>query len=102
MAQTYCIPEGTNRWQYISDFSTTGGIENISNHNSGFSEGGYGDFTNLVVEQEIGSEIEFSVSYRQPSGFRIWVDWNQDGVFDPINEVVYMSDAISANQTGSF
>src|SRR5699024_7974054 len=43
--ECYCIPEGTNSSYYINNFSTTGGEENIENLNSGFSEGGYGDFT---------------------------------------------------------
>src|SRR5690625_4315735 len=69
----YCIPEGTNSGRYINDFSTTEGIDNIYNLASGFSDGGYGDFTSThLVSQKQGSSVDFSSSIiGGTAGFRI-------------------------------
>ena len=100
----YCIPEGTDSSRYISNFSTTGGVDNISNLESGFSDGGYGDFFDTHGASQIQGE---SVSFESTveggtAGFRIWVDWNQDGTFDPSEEVAYSSNGYSSSHTGSF
>lgn len=100
----YCVPEGTNDGRYIDNFSTTGGAENISNLSSGFSTGGYGDFTAThTVTQSPGETIAFSADVvGGTAGFRIWVDWNQDGTFDVNNEVTYISNGYSSSPAGSF
>lgn len=101
---SYCTPEGTNSTRYIDDFSTTGGTQNISNMDSGFSTDGYGDFTAThTVEQIIGQSVSFSAEVKGgTAGFRIWVDWNQDGVFDTTEEVAYNSTGYLSVHTGSF
>src|SRR5690554_6286699 len=100
----YCIPEGTNSGRYINNFSTTSGSENISNMGSGFSPDGYGDFYDThTVAQAQGEDVEFEVDIvGGTAGFRVWVDWNQDGVFDTTEEVAYASSGYSTNHTGSF
>ncbi len=99
----YCVPEGTNSARYINNFSTTSGSQNISNLNSGFSTGGYADFTSLTVEQGLGGAINFSVNVEGgTAGLRIWIDWNQDGLFDVTNEVAYQSTGYSSTPSGSF
>ncbi|WP_271423591.1 GEVED domain-containing protein [Aequorivita sinensis] len=101
---TYCIPEGTNDTRFIDNFSTTGGSENVSNMASGFSPAGYGDFYDThTVAQELGGEVEFAVDVEGgTAGFRIWVDWNQDGVFDTTTEVVYNSTSYETSHAGAF
>src|SRR5690606_22388975 len=98
------IPEGTNSGRYINDFSTTEGIDNISNLASGFSDGGYGDFTSPhLVSQKQGSSVDFrSSSIGGTAGVRIWVDWSQEGEFDATEEVAYSSSGCLATHTGSF
>src|SRR5690554_6736153 len=100
----YCIPEGTNSGRYINNFSTTSGSENISNMGSGFSPDGYGDFYDThTVAQAQGEDVEFEVDIvGGTAGFRVWVDWNQDGVFDTTEEVAYASSGYSTNHIGSF
>src|SRR5690554_2161451 len=99
----YCVPSATTTSKYINNFSTTGGTQNITNNGSGSSTGGYGDFTHLLVEQEQSSIVNFSSSFvGGTAGFRIWVDWNQDGVFDPNTEVAYNSTSYSSPHSGSF
>src|SRR5690606_28583085 len=99
----YCIPSGTNPTYYVSGFSTTNGVENITNAASGLSIGGYGDFTDMTVSQVQTQSVNFSGTFSSgTAGFRIWVDWNQDGYFDAANEVVYNSSSYSTSWSGSF
>src|SRR5690625_2437811 len=101
-SECYCTPEGTNSSRFINNFSTTDAIDNISNLNSGFSTGGYGDFTDMVLSQENTGEVSFEVDIEGgTAGFRIWVDWNQDGHFSS-DEVVYQSSGYSSSHSGSF
>src|SRR5699024_8976310 len=90
--ECYCEPEGTNSSRYVNNFNAIGdGVQYINNQGSGFSDGGYGDFTNMVVSANADSEINFETDIvGGTAGFRIWVDWNNDGIFDP-EEVVYQS-----------
>ena len=104
--ECYCVPVGANSYYYIKDFSTTGGTTaNISNLDSGLSPGGYGNFFHThTVSREIGGTVNFDAKYGGSNafGFRIWVDWNQDGFFDPDTELAYNSTAYSNAHTGSF
>lgn len=95
-SECYCTPGGTNSTYLINDFSTTGGTtSNITNLGTGYSPDGYGNFYDShSVTQDIGGAVDFEAVFA-PSGytygFRIWVDWNQDGVFDPVTEVAWNS-----------
>ncbi|HTO39188.1 MAG TPA: GEVED domain-containing protein [Brumimicrobium sp.] len=101
-SECYCIPVGTNSSRFINNFSTTQGIQNVSNLNSGFSTGGYGDFTTMIVEQVQSGTIDFTGNISGGSaGFKIWVDWNQDGTFES-TEVAYQSSGYSTSPGGSF
>lgn len=103
-SECYCTPEGVTPGRYIDNFSTTNGVENISNLESGFSPSGYGDFYDThTLSQVTGETVDFTVSIvGGTAGFRIWVDWNQDGSFDIDEEVAYNSTSYSASHTGSF
>lgn len=88
----YCTPAynyGCSYGDQIENFSTTGGTTNITNNGSGCSPGAYQYFSQTVSQLQGGS-INFTVQ-SAPSwaeGFRIWVDWNQDGdFFDPGEDV---------------
>ncbi|MBW7867141.1 MAG: T9SS type A sorting domain-containing protein [Brumimicrobium sp.] len=101
--QCYCIPGGTSTSYYINDFSTTGGVQNISNLNTGSDPGGYGDYTATdTVSQNFNQTVNFSAAYGGGTfGTKIWVDWNQDGQFD-VNEIAFASNSYVTSQTGSF
>src|SRR5699024_9194709 len=60
-SECYCTPEGINPTRYINNFTTTGGIENITNIDSSYSSNGYGDFTEMVLEIDPGEEVNFEV-----------------------------------------
>ncbi|HLV41754.1 MAG TPA: GEVED domain-containing protein [Brumimicrobium sp.] len=101
-AQTYCEPDANNSSYYINNFSTTGGIQNITNNSTGFSTGGHGVFTGMTAEQSPSGTVNFSVNLVGGTfGFRIWIDWNQNGVFET-SEIVYSSTGYSSSHTGSF
>ena len=99
----YCISTGSLNTEYINDFSTTGGIANITNNSSGYSATGYGNFTAKIVSQQPYGTVNFSSAYIGGTfGFNIWVDWNNDLDFDDISEKVYGSAGYNAANTGSF
>lgn len=102
MSAQYCVPEATNSARFINNFSTTNGEENISNLDSGFSADGYGDFYEThTLSKSLNQSVDFSVDIiGGTAGFRIWVDWNQDGVFEE-EEVAFSSTSYKANHTGT-
>lgn len=98
----YCIPGGSSASYYINNFSTTGGAANITNNGSGYSTGGYGDFTGQSVSQVQNSSVNFSAAFVGGTfGFAIWVDWNQNGTFEA-GERVFVSTGYANSATGSF
>jgi len=86
----YCVPSGTSSSSYIDSFSTTGGATNITNNSSGFSTGNYGDFSSsMSVSLAQDQAFNFNITIVGGTvGSAIWIDWNQDFIFD-ISEVAY-------------
>ncbi|HAB28760.1 MAG TPA: hypothetical protein DCE27_14500, partial [Xanthomarina gelatinilytica] len=87
----YCIPTGTSSSSYIDNFTTTGAAGmNIDNSASGFATGNYGDYYSThYVELASDQNFDFSVGIVGGTvGAAIWIDWNNDFVFD-LSEVVY-------------
>ncbi|HRF82224.1 MAG TPA: GEVED domain-containing protein, partial [Flavobacteriales bacterium] len=79
----YCVPTVTNAGDYISGFSTTGAIGNITNPTGAASPGNYGDFTAQTVSAADGATFNYSLSYvGGTNGIRVWVDWNNNLVFE--------------------
>lgn len=103
----YCEFQGTDPDYYINNFSTTGGAtSNISNLNSGISPNGYEDATTMTVSQfEGGPNVNFTVNFGVQSwytfGFGIWVDWNNNLVFES-NEQMFQSNGYEDNFSGEF
>ncbi|MBS1777328.1 MAG: immunoglobulin domain-containing protein, partial [Bacteroidetes bacterium] len=95
----YCLPTysvACSSDDYINNFSTTLGLSNITNNNTGCNGAAPNNFTffsSMVVSQVQGQSFNFSVqsgsSWSQ--GFRIWVDWNQNGTFGDPGEAVWVS-----------
>lgn len=103
-AQNYCIPAAVNNWGGINDFTTTNGVTNISNLNSGYSAGGYGNFTTIGgVSQIQGGNVDFDMQWTDVDtyGSRIWVDWDHNGIFDPVTEVAFQSSGYVGSQQGT-
>ena len=92
---SYCIPTNTySTSYYISGVTTTGGIANISNTPTGFSQ--YTDYTSLFVSQLPGSS--FTLNATHPSStyaYSVWVDWNNDSDFNDAGENVLSTSYLS-------
>ncbi|WP_256371351.1 GEVED domain-containing protein, partial [Flavobacterium sp. H122] len=98
----FCSSTSTNSSNYINNFSTTYGTANISNPASGYSSGGYGNFTAKTVSQTASGTVFFSSSISGgASGFSIWIDWNDDLDFTDTDESVYTSGDYVTTATGS-
>lgn len=101
----YCKPSSSSSAYFINNFSTTGGVTNITNNGSGYSTGGYGNFTSQSVSQYANSAINFSITGdgggTYTYGFAIWVDWNNNGTFET-GEQMYVTSGYATSTTGSF
>src|SRR5690554_2470368 len=86
----YCLPSASGTATYIDNFTTSNGSTNISNLASGHTAGGYFDGTAQAVSSyELGS-FDFNAEIVGGSaGFAIWIDWNNDLVFDDVTEKVF-------------
>jgi gliding motility-associated-like protein len=90
---------------FINDFNTTGANVNITNNNSGCNPtGGPTNYYNYSCQhyiqvtpgQTITCNIRSGITYAQ--GFAMWVDWNQDNVFqNPGERVDATSNVPNAN-----
>lgn len=86
----YCAAtNSSNTTYYISGITTTGGVANINNTPTGFTAGGYANYTAMVVSQDAG--LSFNITATHPSstyGYTVWVDWNNDLDFSDASETV--------------
>lgn len=101
-----CIPTYSDlcsSGDFINNFSTTGGSTNITNNGTGCNgqANNYIMYPSQVVTVTPGSSFNVSMqsgaSWGQ--GYRIWVDWNGNGVFTDANEDAYNS---GSSGTGVF
>jgi len=99
----YCLPSSSTNSTYINNFSTTGGTTNISNLASGYTVGGYQDnFASPPVTQIPGSTFNFTAAIVGGTvGAAIWIDWNNNLVFDSGERVFNTSGYGSGPFTGS-
>src|SRR5690606_11933166 len=104
--QCYCTPATTSSTYYINNVVTTGAAMDLNNTSSGYSPGGYGDYTGTdtlrVIENgAFDFNITFGSSASYTFGVKIWVDWNMNGNFNDPGEVVYASSAYSSVHAGT-
>ena len=87
----YCTPTiGTvGTTYYIDSFYTTGGSTNITNNSTGPSTGGFADYTasyQLIAERN--DSVTFRIGRASGTyGYAVWVDWNQDGLYDTTEQM---------------
>lgn len=92
----YCMPSSSSASTYVDNFSTSNGATNISNLSSGFTNSGYSDMTTLFVESYETGSFDFNAEIvGGTAGFSIWIDWNNDLVFDDLTEKVYNTTSYS-------
>ncbi len=101
----YCTPTSTTGTNYyISSFSTTNGLTNITNNATG--SGSYNQYLGQSASALMGNTVNFSLTTNSQFVYRaIYIDWNQDGAFDEVTEKVYTgnySTVTGTAVTGSF
>ncbi|RYD57348.1 MAG: T9SS type A sorting domain-containing protein [Sphingobacteriales bacterium] len=102
-AQTYCTPTSTSIYgDYISSFSTTGAVGNITNN--GTSGSSYVYYPSQTMTAILGTTINFSVSFTYTQYINIWIDLNQNGSFADAGENLRTSTSkmTSSPGTGTF
>ncbi len=91
----YCTPSSSSSSTYVDNFITIGGSVNISNLATGFATGGYLDATAThYVESYPNGSFDFNAEIVGGTvGFSIWIDWNNDLVFDNSTEKFFNTTA---------
>src|SRR5690606_8950828 len=83
----YCQVSTTFTWDYTSSFSTTGAVQNVNYSADTQPAGSYSNQTAQVIEQAQGLSFDFSTAYNSGEHrINIWVDWNNDMLFDNSEE----------------
>ncbi|MGG5576277.1 MBG domain-containing protein [Myroides sp. C15-4] len=78
----YCETSVTDSTYYkIKGVKTTGGLTNIENLNNGIRSV-YTNYSDMKVSQVAGGQITYSVDIQDFTLLKIWIDLNQDFVFD--------------------
>lgn len=90
----YCPPTysfSCSNGDFVNNFSTTGAISNVSYLTSGCNNTGnsynYYQSQTIIVNKASSFTIHYQGSGAYAEGFKIWIDYNQDGVFD-LSEMV--------------
>ena len=101
----YCIPSSSSSsTSYkINGVELTGGYVNVMNSNNGTANW-YSNYSQMKVMQSPGGNIEYAVDIPSYTVLKIWIDLNQDFVFDA-NELIAefpSSGFSSAIRTGTF
>lgn len=87
----YCTTAtSSSTTRYINSFQTVGNLTNMSNLNTGYTNSGYSDYTNLPTTSQIpGGGITAKYTLNDSQSLKAWVDWNKDGTFDDTTERIY-------------
>ena len=87
----YCLPtysqycQSASSTDYINNFSTTGGVSNITNNGSGCNGATPNNYvfnSTMTVSQVQGLSFNLSVQCGPTfsQGFRIWIDYNNNNI----------------------
>lgn len=93
-----CIPNTQNG---ALNFGPTNVTFNTINKSSAGASTGYADYTCDQTTVFAGYSYTFSATHSAPTfhNCRAWIDWNNDGIFHPTNELIASSN--SANSTAA-
>ncbi len=91
----YCIPGYSECWEWndmIDDFY----MESLIHENSECSSAGYGDFTETAYTTNLvpGANVTWAANYGTQDALAIWIDYNDDGVFNETDEFVYRTEPV--------
>lgn len=86
----YCTPVTTN---YCCGFGITKVTFNTINNTSTNASVGYQDFSSQQTNVFVGQNYSLYVKCDVPSEHNVkaWIDWNNDKIFDDVNEVVLLA-----------
>ena len=97
----YCETGGTSPWfEWISQV-------NLATMSHSSEKEGYADFTNISTEVNTGQSYPISVatnySWQSDDAYvRIWIDYNQDQVFQEPGEIAYSDIAVSSSNGNTY
>ncbi|MGB0391060.1 MAG: GEVED domain-containing protein [Salibacteraceae bacterium] len=92
----YCVPSSGNSWGYVSQVTTTGGDININKSTgSAFGTLPAKDYT-ATDSVSTGPGRSFNVSVTHTYALAIYIDWDDNGVFNTSNERVFTSTSTSS------
>ncbi|MFY0483504.1 GEVED domain-containing protein [Flavobacterium sp. PLA-1-15] len=88
----YCVPSSTSALTFINNFSTAGAMTNISNLASGYTTGGYqNNYDTAGMTHFAGGTFSITSAITGgTAGLNVWVDWNNNYLFED-SERIYMS-----------
>ncbi|MDX1909449.1 MAG: S8 family serine peptidase [Bacteroidia bacterium] len=97
---TYCEARGQNTTYEWLQAAEIGPVSNGSGN-----DGGYGDYTNPTWQWDLDSTYAVTLTpgfggFAFKESFRIWIDLNQDGVFQEPGELVFDPPAATAEVSG--
>ncbi|HLS71725.1 MAG TPA: GEVED domain-containing protein [Chitinophagaceae bacterium] len=100
----YCLPSSSFTLYYLSSVEIETDIDNLSDSWSNTPNNptlGYDNQSSQVLQTFNGDLIEVQTNfYSGANGIRIWVDWDNDGVFDEVNKLMdegYVPSATTVN-----
>ena len=96
----YCLPSAgsSSTTYYVNNITTTGGLTNIAYTATSYTA--YVNNSTTSFSTIPGGVV--NVSMTTPSGTHymyVWVDWNNNMIFEPLTETVYASPGYVANAT---
>ncbi|HLF52297.1 GEVED domain-containing protein [Flavobacterium sp.] len=99
---SYCSPSSTTSAYYISGVISIGTLNDASNIATGYSAGGYGNYSSTTIATQIaGAGINININLEGPDSqfVKTYIDWNGDGDFIDANELVYTTGTIATGDT---
>ncbi len=92
----YCIPSGNCSF---GDGITSFAMAEISNMNNGCSDDGYGDFTAMSTNLEVGTAYTVTLETGYSNQYvNIWIDANKDEVFDESELILEGFHLVNSNE----
>ena len=96
----YCTVSTTYSGDYISSLTSNGGNTNVSYTASSNPAGSYSDETAQTLTSYATGTFDITTTYVGGSnGVKVWVDWNNDLVFDDATELVGAQASSAASKT---
>jgi hypothetical protein len=98
---SYCTPTGSSANTQITNVSMTG-LTTLNNTSAG--NAGYGNFTavNPTISQSQGGLVNFTLTYSSDPGTAIFIDWNNNLIFELSERMFTSNGYFEFSVNGSF